>query len=129
MKLTPCIQRVFKSHSYIHTFIQYFFLSLLTNLGCKLNCDFKTIMVSLCQASLDHVCQECQYSTELLLDTMWIWLISDQSIRFMTKGHFFQKVLCIFQFFQKMCRKLTWKWDFESVLFSFKEIKFLKSRY
>ena len=32
------------------------------------------------------------------------------------KGRFFQKVWCIFLIAQKMCRKLSWKRDFEIVL-------------
>ena len=34
-----------------------------------------------------------------------------------SKGRFFQKVCCIFLIAQKMCRKLSWKRDFEIVCF------------
>ena len=33
------------------------------------------------------------------------------------KGRFFQKVWCIFQISQKMCQKLTWKWDYQVISF------------
>ena len=50
----------------------------------------------------------------VIIRNMHVWLILKPCP---SKGRFFQKVGCIFRIAQKMCRKLSWKRDWNCVVF------------